>query len=142
MAIADQRADGADEGALAAELGALEARRRTALVADDMAAFEELIADDIVHVHTTGIVQGKAELLGHAGAFLKFIAIDRGPLKVRRIGPDAAIMTGEMTNVVRRRDHPEERIEVKAFVTQVWVRRDGRWQIASFHAVRSPEQPK
>ncbi|EQB08059.1 hypothetical protein L288_09020 [Sphingobium quisquiliarum P25] len=131
-------ADGLDDGALAAMLAGLEARRREALTTDDMAAFEELIADDIVHVHTTGIVHDKAQLLQHAGGFLQFIDIRRGPLKVRRIGPGAAIMTGEMTNIVRRRGH-EERIEVGSFVTQVWVKRNGKWQIASFHAVRTSE---
>ena len=47
-------------------------------------------------------------------------------------------MTGPMTNVVRRRGQ-DERVEVDAFVTQVWARHDGRWQIVSFHAVRVPE---
>jgi hypothetical protein len=45
-------------------------------------------------------------------------------------------MTGAMTNVVRRRGH-DERVTVDAFVTQVWVLRGARWQIASFHAVRT-----
>lgn len=124
--------------ALETELIAMEAERRDALVSDDMARFGRLISDDIVHVHTTGVVQNKAELMHHAGAFLQFIDIQRGPLLVREIAPDAAIMTGEMTNVLRRRGH-DERIETRAFVTQVWVRRDGQWQLASFQAVKLPD---
>lgn len=125
--------------AFEAALRAREDERRVALVADDMAALAELVTDDLVHVHTTGNVHGKAQLLDHAGRFLEFLNVERGPLTIRRIGPDAAVMTGPMTNTVRRRGI-DEQVTVRAFVTQVWVRRDGVWRIASFHAVRLPEE--
>ncbi len=118
-----------------------ERSRRDALVADDMAAFALLIADDVTHVHTTGIVQDKAALLGHAGGFLRFINIERQDLKVRVIDENHAIMTGGMTHTVARRGH-DERVEVQAFVTQVWARRGGRWQIINFHATRLPQPPE
>jgi len=119
-------------------LTARERARRDALVNDDMAALADLVTDDLVHAHTTGIVQDKAQLLGHAGQFLQFIEVARGPLKIRPLGPDAAVMTGTMANTVKRRDL-DERVTVQAFVTQVWVQRDGAWRIASFHATRLPE---
>ena len=119
------------------EVLAAEQARRDALVADDMTKFAALIADGVTHVHTTGIVQGKAELLGHAGGFLRFIDIERHDLQVRTINADHAIMTGGMTNTVARRGH-DERVEVHAFVTQVWSRRAGRWQIVNFQATRLP----
>jgi uncharacterized protein (TIGR02246 family) len=115
-----------------------EAARREALVGDDMEALADLVTDDLIHVHTTGVVQGKEQLLGHAGKFLQFIEVERGPLTIRRLGADAAVMTGTMTNTVKRRDL-EERVTVKAFVTQVWVRQDASWRIASFQATRLPE---
>jgi uncharacterized protein (TIGR02246 family) len=123
------------------ELLKAERSRRDALVADDMAAFALLIADDVTHVHTTGIVHGKAELLGHAGGFLRFIDIERRDLRVRVIDEDHAVMTGGMTNIVARRGH-DERVEVNAFVTQVWERRDGRWQIINFQATRLSPPPE
>lgn len=132
------RADEDEDENLHAILVAREAERRDALVTDDMSRFADLIADDIVHVHTTGNVQDKVALLGHAGGFLKFLDIQRGPLTIRRLSRDVAVMTGAMTNIVKRRDH-DERVTVNAFVTQVWVRRALGWQIASFHAVRLPE---
>ncbi|MFM9897174.1 nuclear transport factor 2 family protein [Sphingorhabdus sp.] len=119
------------------EVLAAEQSRREALIADDMAAFALLISDDVTHVHTTGIVQGKGALLGHAGTFLRFIDIERHDLKVRAIDENHAIMTGGMTNTVARRGH-EERVEVQAFVTQVWELHEGRWQIVNFHATRLP----
>lgn len=113
--------------------------RRDALVDDDMTALAGLLCDDLVHVHTTGTVHGKSQLLQHAGGLLRFLDVERGPLAIRSLGPDAAVMTGEMTNTLRRRDQPDERVTVRAFVTQVWSRRDGDWRIARFHAVRLPE---
>lgn len=126
-------------GTLETSLRAREDERRRALVVGDMAALAELVTDDLVHVHTTGNVHNKAQLLEHAGGFLEFLNVERGPLTIRRIGPDAAVMTGPMTNTVRRRG-VDERVTVRAFVTQVWIRCDGAWRIASFHAVRLPEE--
>jgi hypothetical protein len=123
------------------ELLQAEQSRRDSLVADDMAAFSLLIANDVTHVHTTGIVHGKSELLGHAGGFLRFIDIERRDLQIRVIDEDHAVMTGAMTNIVARRGH-DERVEVNAFVTQVWERRDGRWQIVNFHATRLSPPPE
>lgn len=128
----------ASQEQLERELTARERERREALVGDDMDRLAGLLADDLVHVHTTGIVQGKADLLRHAGGLLRFLDVTRGPLLIRRLGPDAAVMTGNMTNVVKRRDQ-DERVTVEAFVTQVWARRSGAWRIASFHAVRLPQ---
>lgn len=119
------------------EVLAAERSRRDALVADDMDALSLLISDDVTHVHTTGIVQDKAALLNHAGGFLRFINIERHDLKVRAVDENLAIMTGGMTNTVARRGH-DERVEVQAFVTQVWERREGRWQVINFHATRLP----
>lgn len=125
---------------LETELLQRERDRRDALVNDDMDALAGLLSDDLVHVHTTGIVHGKQQLLNHAGRLLRFLEVERGPLTVRSLGPDAAVMTGAMTNTVRLRERAEEeRVEVSAFVTQVWVRQDATWRIASFHAVRAAE---
>jgi uncharacterized protein (TIGR02246 family) len=124
---------------LETELHACERARRDALVADDMAAFADLLSDDLVHVHTTGNVHGKQQLLQHAGGLLRFLDIERGDLTIRSLGPDAAVMTGEMRNIVCLRSKADERVIVRAFVTQVWVRGDRAWRIASFHAVRLPD---
>ncbi|MXO71790.1 nuclear transport factor 2 family protein [Alteraurantiacibacter buctensis] len=119
------------------ELLLREKERQAALVSDDMAAFAALMCDDIVHVHATGNVHGKSEVLGHAGGFIRFHAIERGDLLIRPIGDDAAIMTGPMTNTVGRRES-DERVTVEAYVTQVWVRESSDWKMKSFHAVRLP----
>ena len=126
------------EQELRAVLLAREAERRDALVNDDMAGLAALLSDDLVHVHATGNVHDKSQLLNHAGAVLRFYDIERGPLQIRRLASDVAVMTGAMTNTVGRRGE-EEKINVAAFVTQIWVERGGHWRVASFHAVRLPD---
>ena len=128
-----------DQAQIEQELLDREQARCGALIADDMDALADLLSDDLVHVHTTGVVHGKDQLLQHAGTFLRFIDVSREQLLIRPLGDDVAVMTGPMTNVVRRRDQ-DEPVTVQAFVTQVWARRAGQWRIASFHAVRLPEQ--
>lgn len=118
-----------------AQLLKAEDARRTALVEDDTAAFAALQADDIVHAHTTGSVHSRDELLHHTGTFLTFYAVKRGELTIRALGADAAVMTGEMINVVGKRG-TDEKIEVNAFVTQIWRREAAVWKIASFQATR------
>ncbi|WP_158279340.1 nuclear transport factor 2 family protein [Azospirillum humicireducens] len=112
-----------------------EARRCAALVADDIAMLDELMADDLVHVHTTGIVHGKEQLLEHASRFLRFYDVRRGDLLVRVPAETVVIVTGPMTNLVGRRD-TDEKIEVNSFVTQVWALENGAWRAVSFHAVK------
>ena len=126
------------EQELRAVLLARETERRDALVDDDMAKLAGLLTDDLVHVHTTGNVNTKSQLLEHAGRVLRFYEVERGPLQIRRLAPGVAVMTGAMTNTVGRRGE-DEKVKVSAFVTQVWVERDGQWQVASFHAVRLPD---
>jgi hypothetical protein len=126
-----------EERDIVSELLALEQRRRDALVADDMATFAALLADDLVHVHTTGLIHDKAALLVHAGQTLQFIDVERSNLVVRLLGPHVAVMTGGLKNTVSRRGQ-DEKIEVEGFATQVWAKRDDVWRIVSFQATRTP----
>jgi len=48
------------------QLLALEQERRRALVEEDYSRVAELFADDLVYVHTTGLVQDKADYLEYA----------------------------------------------------------------------------
>ena len=117
----------------------LETQRGTALVNRDQATLEQLFADDLVHVHTTGIVQTKAEVINHAMRVLKFMAVTRQNLQIRFYGNDVAIMNGGMINTMHLEASPDKVVTADARVTQVWVRAGNTWQQVSFHACRAPE---
>jgi hypothetical protein len=132
-----QQPDTSDTDDSLAKLLNRERDRQHALMTDDMERFAALLADALVHVHTTGIVHDKAQLIQHAGQFLRFHSVERGPLIVVLLAPGAAVMTGEMTNIVGRRG-TEERVTVRSFVTQLWVQQDA-WRLLRFQATRLPE---
>lgn len=119
------------------QLLALEHERRRALVEEDYPRVAALFADDLVYVHTTGLVQGKADYLDYAQSAVQYLAIERGELQVRVYSEGLAVMTGPQCNTLQKRggDQP---IRGEGFATQVWTLGAQGWQISSFHATRSP----
>jgi ketosteroid isomerase-like protein len=105
-----------------------EDRRRAALVAVDIPALDALFADDLVHIHSTAVVHGKAQILKYIEERRAFIRIDRGPLAVR-IARDIAVMTGAMVNHMRA-DGKE--FKLSGMVTQVLRREAGAWRFINF----------
>ncbi|MCX8499689.1 MAG: nuclear transport factor 2 family protein [Caulobacteraceae bacterium] len=114
------------------EVRQLEARRQAALVALDMEALADMFAEDMIHVHTNGMVHDKAAILSHIRSRAQFVAVERRNLVVRVYG-DTALLTGDLINSLRIADEEEPRI-MKAFATQVMRRTDGVWRFVSFHA--------
>ena len=122
------------------DLMAAERRRCAAIVAADVDGLSGLLADELVHVHTTGLIDDKPSYLSGIRDRLEVRSVERGPLRVRRFG-DTAVMTGELTNTVRRRvDGPAAAWTVlPSFVTQVWVgphTPGAGWRMASYHSSR------
>jgi ketosteroid isomerase-like protein len=115
----------------------LESERRRALVEEDHSRVAQLFAEDLVYVHTTGLVQGKADYLDYAQSAVQYLAIERGELQVRFYGEHLAVMTGPQCNTLCKRggDQP---IRGEGFATQVWALGSEGWQISSFHATRAP----
>lgn len=108
----------------------LERRRQEALVAVDLAALDAMFCDDLVHVHSTGLVQDKTELLRHIDRKRGFIAIERGSLTIRIEGT-TAVMTGTMTSRMRTPNGADETV-MRSFVTQVLRHTDQGWRFISF----------
>lgn len=121
--------------ASSAEVMALEARRGAALVARDRAALDALFPDELVHIHSTGNVMNKDELMHYVMQVLQFLDVTRSELKVRVYG-QVAVMTGKMNTRMKRVDKPEP-VSAESWVTQVWVKRGSSWVQTNFHAVRA-----
>ena len=120
-----------------AELLALEQERRRALVQEDYPRVARLFADDLVYVHTTGLVQGKLAYLEYAKNAVEYLDIERGELLVRFYGDRLAVMTGMQCNTLRKRGG-DQSIRGEGFATQVWALGEQGWQITSFHGTRAP----
>lgn len=119
------------------QLLALEQERQRALVEEDHARLDTLFADDLLYVHTTGLVQDKAQYLEYARNAVRYLAVERGELQVRLFGDGLALMSGPQCNLLQKRGGGEP-VRAEGFATQLWVKEEGGWRIASFHGTRSP----
>jgi hypothetical protein len=115
----------------------LERQRADALIGRDAAVLDALWPADLMHIHSTGTVMGKDELMRYVLQTLQFLQLDRSELKVQVYG-DGALMTGRQTARMQRADKPEP-VNAESWVTQFWVRRQSGWVQSHFHSVRAPE---
>ena len=111
---------------------ALDEARRAAMIAEDFAALDRLLADDLVHVHAAGNSDTKAQYLKMIADFCRFEAIERGPITVRFYG-DTAILTGPMTHTVRIKPTGAIRT-MEAFGSQVWAPHGDSWRQVLYQA--------
>ena len=106
---------------------AVEALRQQALVTAATALLATLLADELLHIHSTGMAHNKTQLLQHGSRMGGFVAIDR-PLPDIRLCGDVAILSGETRNTVRLLESGEEAVR-HGFSTLVLRRSAQGWLI-------------
>ena len=124
-----------------AELMRLERDIGAANVRRDKAFFERVEADEFTFTDSGGGVTTKAEDVASldkpAGEF-KLISYEVDDMKVSVYGK-TAVVTGRTTTTLKGKDRE---IVNKSRFTDVFVRRDGRWQIVAGHSSRIREPQK
>lgn len=111
-----------------AELLKLDQERCKAITDSNWTRYSELMADDLVHIHATGRIENKTQVL--EGMKKSPRATYRGGEITVRVYGDTAVMVGSQFNKVGTQQPTE------SAVTQVWVRRAGNWKQVSFQASR------
>jgi len=91
----------------------------------DTARLRELIADDFLSIGPKGFVLDKQAWIGRHVHF-RYEALDTSEMDIRCYDR-AAIVRAVQKN---RATYRNERVELTVRVSQVWVRRGDRWQIA------------
>ncbi|KXU30246.1 hypothetical protein A0J57_21130 [Sphingobium sp. 22B] len=109
----------------------LENRRIAALVSTDLAALNNLLADDLVHVHGNGKIDDKEEYLQGVASKYRYHSIQRGDLNIRVFG-NVAIVVGRLSQTVSFQGD-DKRIDMNAVVTQTWTRDADNWRQNSCH---------
>lgn len=120
---------------LTAELRAVERRRLAALVSADMVASEALHADDYQLITPGGVAVSRDAYLGQIadGAFAYRRFEPDGEMAVRILGPSAAVVRYQVTiDAVFPGGHDVDRF----WHTDIYERRDGRWQAVWSQATR------
>ena len=103
-----------------------EERRCAALLAQDIAALGDLLADDLVHIHGSGATDDKVGFLHGIEHKYDFHAISRGDLTIRIYG-DVAVMTGPLSQTISHKG-AAERHDIEAMTTQVWLLTESGWR--------------
>ncbi|BAN48288.1 nuclear transport factor 2 family protein [Metapseudomonas resinovorans] len=123
-----------DTQKLVNEVLAAEEARRRALIDDNAAKVAEVFAQDLVYVHTSGLIHDRDQYLAYARDVVRYLNVEREGLAVRVYG-DTAVMTGYQVNTLQKRGE-DAVVRGEGFVTQVWVKGAKGWQISSFHGSR------
>lgn len=107
-----------------------------AMLAHDIAALDALLAEDCVYVHSTGVVETKAEFLAGVRDGLYEYEHVRPATERVSAGTDMAVVFG----ILDFRGGPRGAAHwpVQLITTLVWARGTGGWRLTHRHATRIP----
>ena len=127
------------EDRLHKEIENLESQWRTALMQNDVATINRLLADDYLGINPNGTLETKADALAlRRSGTVKISSIDPSNLKIRVYG-DTAVATSQ----VELQGHDGERdISGRYHYTRVYSHKSGEWKVVSFEASRIPPNGK
>jgi ketosteroid isomerase-like protein len=107
-----------------------------AMIRDDRAELERLIAEGATYVHSNGVEETKREYLeGVERGLYDYDRIEARNVRVHVSG-DVAVLTGTVSMSVGRRGEPKTVVPLLS--TLVWIVEDGRWRLWRRHATRLP----
>jgi ketosteroid isomerase-like protein len=127
------------EDRLHREVENLESQWLKALIQNDIATVNRLLADDYLGIDPNGTLETKADALAQQrSGTMKITSIEPDNVKVRVYG-DTAVVTSRVDVVGRDGDRD---VSGKYHYTHVYSRRSGEWKIVSFEASRLPAGSK
>ena len=113
-----------------------EAARVAALAANDFAALDRILGDDLTYTHSSGQTDGKQQFIETLKAGkTKYVSLDTLESQLRVYGT-TAVMTGRMDVRILIDGKPVPLIPLK--FTSVWVQRNGQWQFVAWQSTRVP----
>jgi len=105
----------------------------SAVMRADAAALEQILDDQLIYAHSTGVIESKAEYLGRLrrGA-QKYDLIEHRRLTVKLHGA-AAVAHSEVRMTGQSNQQP---FDDRLMMLHLWVQRDGRWRLAAHQTTR------
>jgi ketosteroid isomerase-like protein len=124
---------------LQAEVQAAENAWISAIKAKDAAALGRVLADDLIYVHSGGVVDSKAQYIAKVTSGKQvYKGVDQFKLKIRGEGSVAtAQYWARMRGINAAGDFDD-----KLVVAHIWVKTGGVWRMAYHQTTKVPEIPK
>jgi ketosteroid isomerase-like protein len=113
----------------------LDKKRMQAMAAKDIATLEALLADDLIYTHSSARLDTKKSLIGGmTRGSTVYTSVEPSDVEAQDLG-DAVVLTGVAQIEVVSNGTPNA-FEVR--FTDVYARRDGRWQMVTWQSTRLP----
>ena len=113
---------------------ALDKKRMDAMAAKDIAALNELIADDMIYCHSSARLDTKESLLGNmqSGSTV-YQSVVPSDVKAQDLG-DAVVLTGIAHIKV---SSGGKAMDFGVRFTDVWAKRNGKWQMVAWQSTKT-----
>lgn len=117
------------------DVDAIEDRRYDAMIAQDGAALAATLADEFVYHQPSGKVQDKPGYIKQVtGGAVKLISAKRYDVKINLYGSTATAMGSTLVQA----EMEGKPVTLDLRYLNVWVNRDGRWQLAARQSAVKP----
>jgi ketosteroid isomerase-like protein len=113
---------------------AAEKQLAAAMVKADIATLEKLLGDDLAYTHSSAKTESKTDVVQvFKTGSTKYKSVDYDTTKVRQFG-NVVVTTHNMTIV----NEAPNAVPSKLYVTLVWSKQGGSWQLVSRQATKLP----
>ncbi|MBM3336719.1 MAG: nuclear transport factor 2 family protein [Betaproteobacteria bacterium] len=120
-----------------AQVQAAEDARYAAQITLDYSALENLLADDLMYIHSSAVVNNKQSYMASMrDGSVRYLAMKRSDVQVRTFGC-VAVMTGVGQFDVQLKD---KLLNVELRFHSLWINREGRLQFVSWQSTRLPQK--
>ena len=123
------------DAATADAVRAADVARFKAQTTNDFAALGRLLADDLVYTHSSAAVDDKASFIeSMRSGRVKYESVEPRDVQVRVYGTTAVVTGAGRFRVTAQGQALDNQLRY----TDVWVLRDGRWQMVAWQSTRLP----
>ena len=117
------------------DVDAVEDARYAAMAAGDADGLAKMLADEFVYHQPTGAVQDKPGYIRQVtGGAVKLVKAERYDVKINVYGDTATVMGSTLVEA----EMGGKAVRMDLRYLNVWVKRDGRWQLAARQSAVKP----
>ncbi len=115
----------------------LDRKRMAAMARQDYATVEEILADDLVYVHSSAALDSKQSFVANMqSGNTVYLSAEPSGVEAKDLG-DTVVLTGTARMHVSSAGTPMPAFRIR-FI-DVYARRGGKWQMTAWQSTRLPE---